>query len=421
MILTVDQVRPYILHEDVLVSNAAMEYMAMSRAYRDDAELMPLVIERLERNLNESFHLFHARRFKQTESTIAALVSLLNNPDTKSNYLHHIIQMLSAADLNLLAPYMEQLSQNEEIGVLVDTRQSVADMNDTDLLQTWHSYTDCLQDLSMDTRSTVYETELVEQMATRGCLTAAAVLDKLQEFEQNGYDYDRNPEMSMYFPLAGEMRLEAAIPYLCEALDLEEDDYIPELATEALVTIGTEAVVTHLENQYQGVNSEYYGLYASEIFGRIPVPLSEQAALRLLEADDNLTYSTKLAHSLCVLGSTEGIPAVEAMVRNDDYDRGYLHLGKSLYTCCIMTNTELPELASIRLEIDKEEQIVAARSAELSRLLAGNAKKTAGGKTLPGTGLYDAKPYVAEAKVGRNDPCTCGSGKKYKKCCGSAS
>ena len=24
------------------------------------------------------------------------------------------------------------------------------------------------------------------------------------------------------------------------------------------------------------------------------------------------------------------------------------------------------------------------------------------------------------AKVGRNDPCVCGSGKKYKKCCGSA-
>ena len=23
------------------------------------------------------------------------------------------------------------------------------------------------------------------------------------------------------------------------------------------------------------------------------------------------------------------------------------------------------------------------------------------------------------AKVGRNDPCPCGSGKKYKKCCGS--
>ena len=24
-----------------------------------------------------------------------------------------------------------------------------------------------------------------------------------------------------------------------------------------------------------------------------------------------------------------------------------------------------------------------------------------------------------EPKVGRNDPCTCGSGKKFKKCCGT--
>ena len=29
------------------------------------------------------------------------------------------------------------------------------------------------------------------------------------------------------------------------------------------------------------------------------------------------------------------------------------------------------------------------------------------------------KPIVRETpKVGRNDPCTCGSQKKYKKCCG---
>ena len=28
------------------------------------------------------------------------------------------------------------------------------------------------------------------------------------------------------------------------------------------------------------------------------------------------------------------------------------------------------------------------------------------------------KPQTAEQKVGRNDPCPCGSGKKYKKCCG---
>ena len=33
--------------------------------------------------------------------------------------------------------------------------------------------------------------------------------------------------------------------------------------------------------------------------------------------------------------------------------------------------------------------------------------------------MLKEKPVVREeAKVGRNDPCPCGSGKKYKKCCG---
>ncbi len=35
--------------------------------------------------------------------------------------------------------------------------------------------------------------------------------------------------------------------------------------------------------------------------------------------------------------------------------------------------------------------------------------------------LPDVQQYVREApKVGRNDPCICGSGKKFKKCCGRA-
>ena len=36
----------------------------------------------------------------------------------------------------------------------------------------------------------------------------------------------------------------------------------------------------------------------------------------------------------------------------------------------------------------------------------------------PQTGESKKQPVTAGAKVGRNDPCPCGSGKKYKKCCG---
>jgi SWIM/SEC-C metal-binding protein len=32
--------------------------------------------------------------------------------------------------------------------------------------------------------------------------------------------------------------------------------------------------------------------------------------------------------------------------------------------------------------------------------------------------LNPSRPKIAEKKVGRNEPCPCGSGKKHKKCCG---
>ena len=35
-----------------------------------------------------------------------------------------------------------------------------------------------------------------------------------------------------------------------------------------------------------------------------------------------------------------------------------------------------------------------------------------------GDGTVQRRPVVKKNKVGRNDPCPCGSGKKYKHCCG---
>jgi len=40
---------------------------------------------------------------------------------------------------------------------------------------------------------------------------------------------------------------------------------------------------------------------------------------------------------------------------------------------------------------------------------------------MAGAGDYQPVQQVVRsgAKIGRNDPCPCGSGKKYKKCCGA--
>ena len=47
-------------------------------------------------------------------------------------------------------------------------------------------------------------------------------------------------------------------------------------------------------------------------------------------------------------------------------------------------------------------------------------KRVEGGKTGGGFGGGRKKIKAGDIKkIGRNDPCPCGSGKKYKKCCGS--
>ena len=38
----------------------------------------------------------------------------------------------------------------------------------------------------------------------------------------------------------------------------------------------------------------------------------------------------------------------------------------------------------------------------------------------PAPSLKIAEPFIAAPKTGRNDPCPCGSGKKFKKCCFTA-
>jgi hypothetical protein len=47
-----------------------------------------------------------------------------------------------------------------------------------------------------------------------------------------------------------------------------------------------------------------------------------------------------------------------------------------------------------------------------------NEVKSASKEIIRKSGLNDKKEELPNIKVGRNDPCTCGSGKKYKKCCG---
>jgi curved DNA-binding protein CbpA len=82
---------------------------------------------------------------------------------------------------------------------------------------------------------------------------------------------------------------------------------------------------------------------------------------------------------------------------------------------------EFPELYALHGSFFNE----ALRTRDPEKMLYRRAKKL--NKLKREFGIYDEDPEYApeqpvrrtEPKVGRNDPCPCGSGKKYKRCCGA--
>src|SRR5690606_5768562 len=72
---------------------------------------------------------------------------------------------------------------------------------------------------------------------------------------------------------------------------------------------------------------------------------------------------------------------------------------------------------------EPEQQVVAmqARQATLEESIPEASGDPEAEEVINGTidQAGSVQPVRREAKVGRNDPCPCGSGKKYKKCCGA--
>jgi hypothetical protein len=410
-VLTPDQIKPYILHSEIIVSRAAISYFSESNLYLNNPSLMPLILQKLKQlNKGETIYLHQAYPFEQSRETVSELVELLDSTHTDANTKFHLAKILINSELSLLEPYLNVLAQQEGLFKQIQARIDISNMENTVLFEAFENFLKTAYGKYMNEIDTFYGDELIHELARRKCVTPDHLLHVLDSHDPDEFGY----ETIYYAQLAGEMQLEAAIPLLCGFLGAE-DDVLPEYAMHALVRIGTEAVVTTLAEKYTQATEEYYRLYASDVFGKIKLPASEEALLALLPGEENLTHATKLANGLCELGSIKGIPMIQALVE-DGYDSGYLDLKESLYAHCVISGIQLPQMNLWKLDLEAEERRQAKRKDEMDWLWGGDSPVNRGKRISESS----STPYVNSNKAGRNDPCPCGSGKKYKKCCGSA-
>ena len=230
-------------------------------------------------------------------------------------------------------------------------------------------------------------------------------------------NYESNPMTWMECfatRLVGEMRLEAAVPLLVGKLKDDGGDLMNEECQRSFVMVGTDAVV---EAICQGFTAApcHYRLYASSALANIRSDLVVRRCLELLRQEQ----SGEMVEANLIL-------AVLQNFSSDGIERGRQYsltasneVRTELLATATLTGVSFPELEAWKAD---EERAAEDRKQRREMLSVPSKKRPPEPGSLPALGdLIDpdpVSPITREEKVGRNDPCPCGSGKKYKKCCG---
>ena len=186
-----------------------------------------------------------------------------------------------------------------------------------------------------------------------------------------------------------------------------EDDYLREDIPFYYAAMG-EAAVEPLARVLSNPAQPSYrrsgaGESLAEIGEKYPklrdsiVPILEQT-LAAEREDDALTGF--LIISLCDLAAQEALPTIELAFQENRVDETLVSLAEVQEHFGLPVTAERP-----RWDFDDGTQL---RSDTLTEMEPDEVEPN-----------IEHTPYVAPAKVGRNELCPCGSGKKYKKCCGA--
>jgi hypothetical protein len=374
------------------------------------------------------------------------LAALRSGPGEEIEY--HLQRAVQWVDFPVLAARREELLSFEPL--FPHVRDHLAErLRLADLLldELWEGL---LRDSRDNDRNAVGEFDhrvadrLVEALARHGAPAAERALARLRD--DSGQDW-----IEIYcVDLLGRLRHAPATAILVERLQVDADLLTDRVVT-ALGRIGTIEVVERLEELYSRSDWDVR-LYADDPLPRIKRPESEAALLRLLEKEEEPDLAAGLAAGLCELCTTEGLEAVRRVIVEERYDPQIAELDELLLTVGTMVGYQPPEAAQWRKQIERREKERARRMAKLGGPLgltvfrevlerfrrgeppwpraerakdndSDDAEDDLPLEALPAfTAAHPARAAVAPIKreapkVGCNDPCPCGSGKKYKKCC----
>lgn len=442
MRLSADQIKSAILHPDLEVRESAVIYF--SESHSDDPAIMLLVIEAVQRYGWNAFEMYSfLSNLAHSTETAAWLIDQIEHADyTTHEYAEYITLALRRALLRC----QPDLLQQHEIAIEamqkldeatkreIKDRIKVGSMTGEAIWAALHDFCETLpEDESFSAADYEHARYLANALAPYGHQFGDKIIECLRD------PSDSNGWLEVFAnTAAGAMRLEAAIPSLVDALH-DLDTYAYQEAHTALERIGGESVVSALVERY-GPNRDLNMTIVAAL-ENIHSDSSVEACLKWLADEKDEFLRGFILRAVLLNFESAGIEPARQHVLACKKSPEVLEVRTPLLVASRLLDQRFPEfdewledskrdtefrkqwyqehpprefddpLESDDIDFDDDfDRFDEFDDQSPDDLLDGFDDDQPIQETPPTT-------IRRGVRIGRNDPCPCGSGKKYKKCC----
>ncbi|MFW5788174.1 MAG: SEC-C metal-binding domain-containing protein, partial [Halanaerobiales bacterium] len=252
--------------------------------------------------------------------------------------------------------------------------------------------------------------EIIEMIIEQGTVFEDRLIDLIKNNK-----YDNYVERTVR--VLGEINSQKSIPYIINLLDRQQGDYINEQISttlegmyEFLSLEGLEEAVRNGDSTRRIFLTSFFGYFPCDESARILTDLWEEAVLDVYE---------QFVLTLKNIGSSVGLHYLNDIVEDDDMSYAF----ETLLVLAIINDSDKKTVDYYRRQIKKsneERNIFKGIKRKYMQEEKRQALQSGQDEDFNQEKYFVNKDgtRIKKTDIGRNDPCPCGSGKKYKQCCG---
>ncbi|SMQ81402.1 SEC-C motif-containing protein [Bacillus sp. OV166] len=382
-----EKIKPHLISNDILIQETVLHAL---HDYPNVPEewTIELLTEAFKNQDKQSSILIYIENMKINEDAVKVLLE--NIPKMDKSKIHLAVNLFERIDPKLALKYREQLQR-----YIGEDRWSFYELivNGTEE-EVWNKYAKTINTLD---QADSYQHPLYIQakkmaacIVQNGWITEEKIDVIIQEELKEDW-FSFNGILTVY--MIGLLKLDKHIPFLSSLLDCDEDILLEEVAS-ALIRFQSDEVVEGVSPYLKQSDSI---IFASSVIENIKSDLAVQVLREAYQYSDELEDQDMLIEALCHQLSIDALPEIRDHMKKE-YFSSLVDIEQTVYSYYSILGEPHPELMDWKL---------AALGREIE--FRNESKQS---------GISQNGPILTENKVGRNDPCPCGSGRKYKKCCG---